>query len=55
MIVALVKIDGEIADLRERPTLPRIVLDAGGEVDTFDDDDFIGGGDPAGPARDEMS
>ncbi len=53
MIAALVKIDAEIADLRARPTPTRIVLDDGGEVDAFDDDDFVGG-DPA-PAREEMS
>lgn len=53
MIASLVKIDAEIADLRARPTPPRIVLDDGGEVDAFDDDDFVGRGDP--PARDEMS
>lgn len=53
MIVALVKIDAEIADLRARPTPARIVLDDGGEIDTFEEEDFITGGDPI--ARDEMS
>ena len=53
LIAALVKIDAEIADLRARPTPSRLVLDDGGEIDTFDEDDFVGGGDL--PARDEMS
>ena len=54
MIAALVKIDAEIADLRARPTPQRLVLDAGA-VDAFDEDDFVGGGDPGDPRRDEMS
>ena len=53
MIASLVKIDAEIADLRACPTPARIVLDDGGEVDSFAEDDFVGGGDP--PLRDEMS
>ena len=40
LIVALVKVDAEIADLRTRPTPSRIMLDDGSEVDeaSFDDD-----------------
>ena len=40
LIASLVKIDAEIADLRARPSAPRIVLDDGGEVDesAFGDD-----------------
>ena len=55
LIAALVKIDAEIADHRERPSRPRIVLDDGGKVDdaSFDEDDF-GGADPGDHTRDEM-
>ena len=54
LIAALVKVDAEIADLRARPTLPRIVLDDGCEVnDTAFDDAF--GGDFGAGVLDEMS
>jgi len=55
LIAALVKTDAEIADLRARPTQPRIVLDVTGEADdsTFDEDDF--GADHGAVAREEMS
>lgn len=42
LIASLVKVDAEIADLRARPTLPRIVLDDGGEVDDASFDDAFG-------------
>ena len=54
MIAALVKIDAEIADLRERPSAPKILLDDGGEVDdSAFDDEF--GSDVNDRVRDEMS
>jgi hypothetical protein len=42
LIASLVKVDAEIADLRARPSAPRIVLDDGGEVDDASFDDAFG-------------
>jgi hypothetical protein len=50
LIAALVKIDAEIADLRERPSSSKILLDDGGEVDESTFDDF--GSDVGDRARD---
>ena len=57
LIAALVKTDAEIADLRARPTQPRILLDDGGVVDgsAFDTDDDFGGADLSTPVRDDLS
>jgi len=52
MIVALMKIDAEIAILRDRPIQACIVIDDGSD-DSFDD--AFPGGDLRGRSRDEMS